>query len=90
MIGYVSITPSRVRLLVKALEDVGAASDRLRTRVRNLIQQGTEAGGSPAPLVRETMPFGSGASSELRDLTVSTRQSAQSYTRLRPSTGKVG
>ncbi|WP_405055925.1 C2 family cysteine protease [Kribbella sp. NBC_01505] len=81
MTGYVSITPARVRLLVKALEDVGTASDGLRTRVRDLIHQGTEAGGSPGPLLRETMPFGSGASGELRGLAADTRESSQGYTR---------
>lgn len=81
MTGYVSISPARVRSLVKALQDAGTASESLRTRLRDLIGQGVEAGGSPMPLIRENMPFSSGASSELRGLITDTKESSQAYTR---------
>jgi hypothetical protein len=81
MTGYVSIAPARVRSLVKALDTVGVASESLRTRVRELIGQGVDSGGSALPLLTENMPFGSGASGQLRGLAGETAELSQVYTR---------
>jgi hypothetical protein len=81
MTGYVSITPARVRLLVKALDTTSTASEGVRTKVRELISQGVDAGGSPMPLMTENMPFSSGASGQLRGLAGDATDSSQAYTR---------
>ena len=81
MTGYVSISPARVRSLVKALGSASSASEALRTRVRELIGQGVEAGGSALPLVTENLPFGSGASGQLRGLASDATESSRAYTR---------
>ncbi|NEA31518.1 C2 family cysteine protease [Streptomyces sp. SID13031] len=81
MTGYVSITPARVRALVKELGTTSTASEALRTRVRELIGQGVDSGGSPMPLVTENLPFGSGASGQLRGLAGAATDSSQAYLR---------
>jgi hypothetical protein len=79
--GYVSITPSRVRSLAKALDTTSTASEALRTKVRELIGQGVDSGGSMLPLMTENMPFGSGASGQLRGLAGDATDSSQAYIR---------
>jgi hypothetical protein len=81
MTGYVSITPARVRALAKELGTTSTAAEALRTRVRELIGQGVDSGGSPMPLVTENLPFGSGASGQLRGLSGDATDSAQAYLR---------
>lgn len=81
MTGYVSITPSRVRELVKALSDASSAAEARRTKFRTLLDQGVQNGGSPLPQVMENLPFGSGASGKLRGLASDATDSSQAYTR---------
>jgi hypothetical protein len=81
MTGYVSITPARVRALSKELVTTSTASEALRTRVRELIGQGVDSGGSLLPLMTENMPFGSGASGQLRGLAGDATDSSEAYLR---------
>jgi len=81
MTGYVSITPSRVRELVKALGDASSAAEGRRTKFRTLLDQGVQNGGSPMPQVMENLPFGGGASGQLRGLASDATDSSQAYTR---------